>query len=298
MPMIRYLLVIWIFIISNIYLLGQGFHMRAHLGAMYYQGDLAPRPIDFSFGPGNMSFGLSAGLDIKDWGNINTRFTRGKLSGSDAYADNPGRKQRNLSFESPLYEYGLYVDFNVNKLWRGLDKYNLRLYISGGINYIHFDPRAYYDGQWIRLQPLGTEGQNIKSSGKQPYSLFSWSRPISLKAEFDLSKRLAVGLEFSPTKTYTDYLDDVSGTYVNYHELVASGNILGAALANRQGEYLGTGPVSVPTGSPRGQADKNDWYTLWGVYWKYKFGKIKYGRSFHVPDDSLPKEEVYQSSQK
>ncbi|MBK6498397.1 MAG: hypothetical protein IPG00_09620 [Saprospiraceae bacterium] len=109
-----------------------------------------------------------------------------------------------------------------------------------------------------------------------------------------MSKRLSFGMEVSPRKAYTDYLDDVSGTYVNYNEMVAAGNPLGAALANRTGEYLNTGPVLLPTGTGRGRPDKQDWYTHFGLYFKYRLGKGKFVPVFNLPDDSMPKEELEQ----
>ncbi len=291
-PFYRFFLIAYLIPVIHIALDAQTYHVKGHIGALYYQGDLAPKPLDLSFGPGNLCWGISGGIDITDWASINARYMVGRLTGDDAFADDLGRKRRNLNFASPLYEYGIYSDLRINKLWKGLNKYKLRLYVTVGINYIHFDPHAYYKGEWIRLQPLGTEGQNIAESGKKPYSLYNWSRPLGVIMEFDLTKRMSFGIEFSPRKTYTDYLDDVSGTYVNYDELIASSNPLGAALANRQGEYLGTGPVKVTTGTLRGRADRNDWYSHFGVYLKYRFGHIKYARTFHAPDDSISKEEI------
>lgn len=293
-PYIRYILLL-LYIILSFVIYGQTYQVKAHVGAMYYQGDLAPKPLDLSFGPGNLCWGISAGVDITDWVSLNGRYIVGRLSGDDKFADDSSRKMRNLSFQSPLYEYGIYTDIKINKIWKGLDKYKLRLYLTLGINYIHFDPHAYYNDQWIRLQPLGTEGQTLVSSGKKPYKLYDWSRPVGMILEFDFTKRLSLGLEFSSRKTYTDYLDDVSGTYVNYDEMMASGNPLSAALSNRMGELQGNGPVKVPTGTPRGRADRNDWYTHFGLYFKYKFGKIKSQPEYHLPDDNIPKEEYYPS---
>ena len=104
----------------------QVFHIRSYLGAMYYQGDLSPKPLDISFGPGNLTYGFAAGYNATDWLSINSRFMMGRLTGDDAYADNPQRRLRNLSFSSPLYEYGLFTDLKINKLWKGLNKYKLK----------------------------------------------------------------------------------------------------------------------------------------------------------------------------
>lgn len=275
---------------------GQMFHARLHTGTLYYQGDLAPRPLKFSFGPGNLAWGASAGYNITPWASLNTRFMIGRISGNDSFAEDPGRRSRNLSFYSPLYEYGMFSDLCINKLWSSLDKYKLRMYVTLGFNVFRFNPQAWYIDRYVELQPLGTEGQTIAGTGKTKYSLTSYSRVFGMCAEFDLGKRWALGLEMTPRKTWTDYLDDVSGTYVNYDEMVAAGNSLGAALSNRTGEYLGTDPVKVATGTSRGRPDKNDWYTFIGFYVKFRIGKA-FVPTYHAPDDSDVPPDLLQQKQ-
>ncbi len=268
-------LLVWYFTAFAIPLQSQSYNARLLFGTYYYQGDLTPRTTGMSFGPGNFCWGISTGINITDWMSINGRFMSGKLDGNDAYSPDQNRKSRNLSFVSPIYEYGIYTDVLLNKLWKGLDKYKLKLFVTAGLNLIHFNPSAQYKGTWVHLQPLGTEGQTLAGSGKQKYSLYNISRPLGLIIEFDFFKRISLGIEVSPRKTWTDYLDDVSGTYADYDAMVASGNVLGAQLSNRMGEYLNSEPIKVPAGTARGKADKNDWYTFFGMYFKYKFGKIR-----------------------
>lgn len=249
----------------------QTWHAKLHLGTLFYQGDLSPRPFKFSLGPGNFSVGASIGLQVTKWASISGRFLTGSLSGSDAFSSEESKRIRNLSFQSRLNEYGIFTDLNINHFWKGLDKYKIRLYITLGFNIITFDPEAYYQGEWVRLQPLGTEGQMLKDNAKDKYALVNWSRPVGLILEFDLLDNIGLGLEFSPRKTYTDYLDDVSGDYADYNAMIASGNILGAKLSNRTGEYLNSDPILYPPGSQRGQAAKNDWYSYFGIHFKYSF---------------------------
>jgi len=64
-----------------------------------------------------------------------------------------------------------------------------------------------------------------------------------------MDETVVLTLEGSMTYTFTDYLDDASTIYIAYPELLEKAGPLTAALANRQGEYLGTGPVITPTGS-------------------------------------------------
>ncbi len=84
-----------------------------------------------------------------------------------------------------------------------------------------------------------------------------------------VGERLNIGLEAGVRKTFTDYLDDISTDYVNYGQLVRGNGDLAAALGNRTGEYLGTDPVDVPTGTQRGNPNADDWYFIGGVTVSY-----------------------------
>ncbi len=254
---------------------GQAIYTKLHLGAMYYHGDLTPRTIGLSTGPGKFSYGITLGRNIVDWASINARFMKGSLTGDDRYSLDETRKSRNLNFTTPIYEFGIYTDLKVNKILKVLDKYKVRLYITAGLNFFRFNPMTTYKGKVVELQPLGTEGQNIWGNNRKSYSLTAISRPIGMTVEFDVTKNVSIGIEVAPRKTYTDYLDDVSGSYVNYDEMMAVGNYLGAQLSNRTGEYFGTDNIRVATGTVRGNPNQNDWYTHFGFYIKYTFGQIK-----------------------
>lgn len=252
---------------------GQNLYTKIHIGAMYYHGDLTPRTIGLSTGPARFSWGATLGSNVTDWASINARFMNGRLTGDDRFSLDETRKSRNLNFTTPIYEFGIYTDLKVNKLIKRLDKYKVRLYITAGLNFFRFNPSTTYQGRSVALQPIGTEGQTMSTNDKKPYSLTAISRPIGIAIEFDLTKKISIGIEAAPRKTFTDYIDDVSGTYVNYDEMMAAGNYLGAQLSNRTGEYFGTDNARVPTGTLRGNPSQNDWYTHFGFYFKYSFIK-------------------------
>ena len=251
---------------------GQNVYFKSYGGVFYYQGDLAPKPVDLSFGPGNWAWGFSAGYGLKKFLNIHLRYMNGNISGDDALSDSYDRRSRNLSFKSSLREYGTYSEIRINHFWKGLDKYKLRLYASAGLNLITFNPQSFYDQKWVYLQPLGTEGQTLPSGDKQGYKLSDWSRALGLSVEFDFSKTIAFGIEVNARKTWTDYLDDVSTHYPDREAMIRAGNILGAKLSDRSGEFLGTGVPKNAPNTPRGRSDKNDWYSFFGVYLKLTFG--------------------------
>ncbi len=271
-------LVVYIFLLINFLLInqlaGQSFYIKPMFGSSYYQGDLAPKPFNFSFGPGNMAYGVSVGKPINNYVTIYGRYLHGRISADDRFADGT-RKNRNLNFVSNIDEVSLSMEFEINRIWKSLNKYNLRLFMNAGVGVTFFDPKTLFEGEYIHLQPLGTEGQFLPSSSLKPYSLNTLVLPIGGNLEFPLNRRVHFGLEARSVKTSTDYLDDVSGTYPDYYEMYESGNIAGALLTNRSGELLGsTQPVN-RAGEIRGNKDNKDWYAQIGLYLKIAIGKLR-----------------------
>lgn len=271
---------------------GQSVNGKIMIGNMYYQGDLAPQTTKLSFGPAHFSWGLGLGYDINSWVSLNLSYLEGSLSGDDSFADSQGRRERNLSFKSSINELALFSSVKINHLLPFLDKYRLRFYAHYGFNYLRFDPQTRYNGQWVRLQPLGTEGQFLANSKNPPYSLNSISMIMGASVEFDVYKNISFGLEIIPRKTFTDYLDDVSTYYPGFDILASSDNLLGAQLSNRTGEYFGTENILVESGKARGRSDKDDWYTYMGLYVKIKLFEKKAQRLRILPDDSILKQEL------
>ena len=72
-----------------------------------------------------------------------------------------------------------------------------------------------------------------------------------------------MGAEYGFRKTWTDYLDDVSTTYVGTEVLSASGNNMAVVLGDRTGEVM-PGYTNAP-GVQRGDDSLNDWYAFVGI---------------------------------
>ena len=123
----------------------------------------------------------------------------------------------------------------------------------------------------------------------EKYKLAQFAIPMGLGVKIAVTERINVGLEAGARKTFTDYLDDVSTDYVNYNELLLGNGALAAALGNRTGEYLGTEPIQVATGTQRGNPAADDWYFIGGVTVSYNIfgdnGGLKGGgkESFGCP---------------
>ncbi len=136
------------------------------------------------------------------------------LGYSDKYSSNPTEIQRNLSFNTNVWELSVSGDFNFFKFIPGFDAYSFTPYVSLGIGVFSFDPYAYLNGQKYLLRPLGTEGQgSVLYPNMKPYSPVAMSIPFGVGVKYALNEKINVFGEISYRFTNTDYLDDVSGTY-------------------------------------------------------------------------------------
>lgn len=252
----------------------QQYSVRGYAGGFYYLGDLVPLTSAFSLSQYNPGLGISIGRELNKTFDFHLKYTYGKISASDSEAKDEGRRFRNLSFVSSIYDIGLITEIHLNTWLTGLDKYGLRLYYSTGVSLFHFNPKTIYNGRLVTLQPLGTEGQGSgPTNTKERYSLTQISIPFGFGIQFDLSEEFEFGLEVIPRWTFTDYLDDVSGAYVPLDELTALNGELAAAVSNRKGEYLGLPAMDEAVGARRGNPENADWYLFMGVYVSYRWGE-------------------------
>lgn len=230
-------------------------------GAMTYWGDLNTPTFSTNVTK-NSGFAvqLTYRKFFKNYFAIRASVATGKVQGADKHSTLEYQLERNIDFFSNISEVSLmgelfFFGFNTEP---GSSIFSP--YISLGVSAFRFNPKTYYQGEEIRLQPLGTEGQGIPGFGNK-YSLTSIAMPIGGGAKVFLNEKINLGAEIIMRWATTDYLDDISGDYVTYDDLRAGNGALAAKLGNRMDEYLGLDePVVVPTGSQRGGADANDIY--------------------------------------
>ena len=242
----------------------QFLELGGNLGISNYRGDLSNNSVSMYLRETKGSFGLFASYHFNDLFALRLGAQYAGIAGSDANAPGEEIGSRNLSFRSMLIEGSFVGEFYIP----GFQPYNLGKplspYIFAGIAGAYFNPRTEFEGETVSLQALGTEGQGMPGFDAR-YSRVAFSIPFGLGVKFAVTDLFNVGLELGLRRSFSDYLDDVSGNYVAYEQLLAGNGPLAAALGNRTGEYLGKEPVSVPTGTPRGDQARSDWYYLLGV---------------------------------
>lgn len=178
------------------------------------------------------------------------------------------RKQRNLDFKTDIWEiYGALEIFPLMFLKRRSEyEPRLRPYVLLGIGLFHFNPKgsltdANGNKTWYNLQPLRTEGQGMPEYPySKPYKLTQMNIPFGGGIKYYISERFNFSMEVLYRKTFTDYIDDVSTTYIdpslfNKYLPVADANIALQIHDKAPGTLTRTDP-----GFQRGNSKNNDAY--------------------------------------
>jgi hypothetical protein len=198
--------------------------------------------------------------------------TSAYISGTDENFASAERRLRNLSFRSHILEVAAIAE--VNLIGYDVEYQKFSPYLFGGVAGFHFSPETLFEAEWVDLQPLGTEGQGTTEyPNRNPYSLYQVSIPFGLGAKVSLGSGLTLAAEVGARMTFTDYLDDVSTTYVDRDVLIIQNGELAYQLSNRTGELMPNNePVPYGNGDPRGDPTNNDWYVMAGFTFTYTIG--------------------------
>lgn len=255
----RHLVVLFLFTFAMSKSYGQVSELGLGVGFSTYWGDMNAASLGTNLKQSSLSASLSYRHYFTDAISLRGGLLAGKLKGDDRKSEKEWQKIRNLRFESPLYEASATLEWNFYTLWIG-EKFYFAPYVSAGAGVFAFNPSTDFNGERVELQPLGTEGQGM-SGFEDKYSktglaiLFGGGGHIPISKNWSLEGRVVA------RRTNTDYIDDLSGNYVNYNELLEGNGPLAAALGNRQGEALGQAdPVLLQTGTQRGGESVRDYY--------------------------------------
>jgi len=240
----------------------------ANINSINYFGDLAPKPsiISTNLGLTRPAIGLSYGHRFGPFYSLNADFRYGTINGDDFKSADPldpsakFRYVRNLQFRNRIKEFSVVGTFD---LYKNEYSYVVRKlftpYAYIGVAMFHHNPQAKVNanstlpeaGQWVDLRPLGTEGQysNLPDTavnfGIKPYSKIQVSIPFGIGVRFKLTDVFDLSIESGFRYLFTDYIDDVSGNYV---DLVHLNSDLARELSDRSREA-----TSAITGEARNQ---------------------------------------------
>lgn len=234
------------------------------LGAAHYFGDLNTRA---GLNRPKPAIGIFYKKQFNNYLGIKASAHFAQLGYSDIYSKNAYQKSRNLSFNSDIFEFAVSGDFNFFKFVPGDPEYIFTPYVTLGVGIFSFNPYAYLNNQRVFLRPLGTEGQNIQYkdpvTGKvrKPYGSTSVCFPIGAGIKYNVSNNVNISFQIAHRLTMTDYLDDVSTTYVGIDKFPAvNGQPARAGILQDRSFETGT-PIGVE-GRQRGFAKQKDQYII------------------------------------
>lgn len=227
------------------------------IGASYYIGDLNPTrhyPRDTK-----LAGGILYRYNFNDRYALRLQGLLGTLQAYDGDSKDSLQVLRNLHFRSRLIEASILLEINFFKYRsKGKDGRNWTPFVFGGLAYFRAAPQAQLDDTWYDLQPLGTEGQGTSSRGGQPYPVDHYSIPFGVGVKLNVG-RFDFQVEWGMRRTNTDYIDDVSSTYMNNTVLAFENGPLAAEFADRSGLR------ATNEGRSRGDSNLLDWYVYSGI---------------------------------
>ncbi len=193
-----------------------------------------------------------------------------------------GRYERNLSFRSKITDFMLGFEVHplyiLNRNKEDKEPPMLSPYLLAGVGFFSFKPQAQLGNKWVDLQPLSTEGQGFAEyPNRKPYKLNQINFPFGLGVKYDLSSNLNLKAEFVYRALSTDYLDDVSDTYIDptlYANYFTGAKLTNALLLNDRQYELNPTHVTMTDGQ-RGNPDNNDAFFTLSVKIAYTFGREK-----------------------
>jgi hypothetical protein len=259
----KYWLVNFLFIASSCIAQPQ-WEAEIMLGVTGYKGDLIQDHFAFrsvrQAGSVNIKYNFDNSVILR--GSI----LWGKVTGNDKYNKRADIHARNLNFQSTILEASLCAEYNLlePEIFYGYP------YIFGGIGLFHFNP--YTDdnnNKKTYLRPLSTEGQGLADyPQKKPYSLTQFCLPFGAGWKVKIHERMDIIYELGYRVLFTDYLDDVSTTYIDPQKLLAAKGPKAVEVA-----YRAKPPFPQQEGDQRGNPAVKDWYFFNGIKLLVRLGK-------------------------
>ncbi len=224
-----------------------GYQIGLSLGAASYHGDLTESRLNFSDPglavTGDIQFPVEGRFSMRG----NLMWYRISADPDKEFESDGSPNRRNLSFRSDNIEVSAMGIFRLTPS-SPRARTNWTSYLMGGVGATFFNPKAELDGTFHELQPLQTEGED--------YGKVALVLPAGAGINYRASYEWSFGLEATYRFTTTDYLDDVSTTYVDN---ASFSDPIARQLADRGPEI---GVALREAGDQRGDSDNNDGYFL------------------------------------
>ena len=242
-------------------------------GLAVYRGDLSA-----NFIPDSKMLGAHASAAFTRWispyFSLHAALSRMYIRGSDKYnAQKEQYYRRNLDFETNIMELAVTGRLQLT------DQYQSRVvpFLEGGFSVFHFNPFTNIGSKKLFLHSYNTEGQGFpKYPDAKPYQLWQPALVYGTGAFIKISEKWDIGLELTARYLFTDYLDDVSGKYVDKNDLFQARGQTAVGLSFRADEIPYNNIAYPNAGDQRGSVAGNDMFYAVGLMLRYRITDIPF----------------------
>lgn len=189
-------------------------------GLSHYFGDLNP---NMGLKRPKVAFGVFYRKQFGDYVSMRVSGQYADVGYSDYISKNSLQRERNLSFNSDIYSVALRGDFNFFRFVPGSGAYRFTPFLSLGVGMFWYNPYTYlpFISGPVYLSQYQTEGQSrtlLRNNKPVPETIF----PIGIGVKYNIKKNINIGFELTHNITNTDFLDDVSGNYLDPATVVSA----------------------------------------------------------------------------
>lgn len=246
---------------------------------------------DNNFNKTKLAFGAHYSYYPNDWLGFRAAVNFGKLEGDDKVIKGKGgleeaRYNRGLSFQSKFFEAivlgevfpTVFFEEDPSDVYHKLRPYGLI-----GLGVFHFNPKAInpYTGELVDLRPLRLEGQGFAEyPDRKQFGLWQPNIPMGAGVKYWLNDNVSLGLEVIYRKTFTDYIDGVSTTYIDkslFNKYVGTlyspeQAALAAKMYDLSDHSTGSTSFYGAAGNKRGDPKQKDAYYTFGFKLGFRLG--------------------------
>jgi|688.fasta_scaffold02281_18 hypothetical protein len=244
----------------------QNFFTTAFAGASNYAGDIQDKA--FTLIRAKPAWGIGLMFELNPRMLIRADMSFAKLYANDKFSKI--NQARNLSFNSDITEFSVGFEYVLFDLY----EHKVSPYVFTGVGIFKFSPYVEAsNGSRIILSELDTEGQGFYQ-GRKKYNLRQLCIPFGGGLQWALTDNKRIAFVIGVRKTFTDYLDDVSTTYIDENLLRQQRGAQAVKMAYR-GDELSNGASYPQDGAIRGNPKSKDLYYFTGVSMRFRIGGKK-----------------------
>ncbi|HZH88604.1 MAG TPA: DUF6089 family protein [Chitinophagaceae bacterium] len=237
-------------------------------GAANYYGDLQTEVIPWGR-ESSKTYRPSVGIIYKHFFNphVGVRFEANymRITAADSLSNNRANQLRNLNFTNDMVDLSGALELNFLPV--DVHKFKVSPYVFVGVGAVYSNPYTLdINSDKTHLRTLGTEGQGLSNyPDRQIYSTIHPMIPLGGGVKFFIGETFVLSAEVAIRYAGTDYLDDVSRSYVNMDTLLAYRGAKSVELSYR-GNQLNEWDGNYPNYEfQRGDHKMNDWYWTAGI---------------------------------